>query len=373
MSETVLCLNTGSTSVKFALHELTGDQKRIGYGEGAIRGDLWNWTAGEDRRSGRDGLKGLARSLCEWAEDRALRPPAAVAHRIVHGGPRSGPVLADSEVIGQLHELTPLAPLHQPTALALVDQTTRVLPDTPQTLSFDTAFHRTMPAAARTYAVPFEERQAGVQRFGFHGLVFRDVSQVLSQRAPSAYRIIAAHLGGGSSLCALLGGRSVATTMGMTALDGVPMTTRCGSVDPGVVLQMVKRHGVQWTENLLYKRSGLAGLSGTDGDVRSLLASDTPGAALALDVFADRVAQSIASLTVPLGGLDMIVFSGGIGTRAKQITNDVIRRTAHLRPFEVLYHQADEQRVLAQEAREVLITHGLMGRGRLETLYGLPN
>jgi acetate kinase len=251
----------------------------------------------------------------------------AVGHRVVHGGERfREPVVIDEEVERELAKLTELAPLHNAPALDAIRAARAALPGIPHFAVFDTAFHATIPDEAATYALPRRLRDQGIRRFGFHGLSV----QWAAERVP-ATRLVVCHLGGGCSVTAVDGGRSVDTTMGFTPLEGVPMATRAGSVDPGALLYLL-RHGISTAEleGLLEHESGLVGLSGLSGDVRELEASDEPAARLALDVFAYRIAQAVAAMAVPLGGLDALVFTGGIGENSASVRAEVCRRLAIL-------------------------------------------
>jgi acetate kinase len=246
------------------------------------------------------------------ADPAALPEVAAVGHRFVHGGDRfTAPVVIDDQVREELGDLADLAPLHNPPTLAAIDEYRSRL-DVPHVAVFDTAFHRTIPPVASTYALPEGMRSAGIRRFGFQGLSVEWASEQVR-----AARLVVCHLGGGCSVTAVRDGISVDTTMGFTPLEGVPMSTRSGSVDPGALLYLL-RHGVDVDalEQSLERESGLLGLSGESGDVALLLQSDSRGARLALDVFCYRVAQSVAAMTIALGGLDALVFTGGIGEHA---------------------------------------------------------
>jgi acetate kinase len=271
----------------------------------------------------------------------------AVGHRIVHGGSRfQEPVLVDDEVTEALRELTPLAPLHNAPALRTLGEARHALPDVPHVAVFDTAFHATMPDEATRYAVPERWLEWGVRRYGFHGL---SVEWAASQiRVP---RLVVCHLGGGSSVTAVLDGRSVETTMGFSPLEGVPMTTRSGSIDPGALLYLMREHGLSVDEldHALEHESGLAGLSGGSGDVREL-ADDSP----ALAVYVHRVAAAVAASAASLRGLDAIVFSGGIGEHSTLVRERVRGRLGFLCPFEVHVIESREELVIAGHVRALL-------------------
>lgn len=254
--------------------------------------------------------------------------PDRIAHRIVHGGDAEGARVLDAAELARLQSLAALAPMHQPPALALAREAARCWPAAVQLVAFDTSWHSGLPANARRLPVPRAWEALGVRRYGFHGLAFasamRQLHALAGNQAPR--RTVLAHLGGGASLCAVADGRGIDTTMAMTPLEGLPMATRSGSLDPGVLLFLLKRgdFDVDGLERALYRDCGLRGLSGLSGDVRALLASDDENARLALDVFALRVAQGIASMATHLGGLDDLVFSGGIGSHAAPVRSAVI-------------------------------------------------
>jgi acetate kinase len=271
----------------------------------------------------------------------------AVGHRIVHGGSRfREPVVIDDAVTAAIQELTPLAPLHNAPALRALDDARRALPDVPHVAVFDTAFHATMPEEATHYAVPGQWHEWGVRRYGFHGL---SVEWAASQvRVP---RLVVCHLGGGSSVTAVLDGRSVETTMGFSPLEGVPMTTRSGSVDPGALLYLLRERGLSVDEldQALEHESGLAGLSGTSGDVREL-----DDDSLALAVYVHRVVAAVAASAAALGGLDAITFTGGIGEHSALVRDRVCERLAFLGGFDVHVVRAREELVIARWVRTVL-------------------
>ena len=247
-----------------------------------------------------------------------------VGHRVVHGGSQySRPVRIDAPVLAQLEGLAALAPLHQPHNLAPIRSLLALHPDLPQVACFDTAFHRTQPLEAELFALPMHFYDEGVRRYGFHGLSYEYVGRRIAELAPQAGagRVIVAHLGNGASMAALHGGRSVATTMGFTALDGLPMGTRSGNLDPGLLLHLMRERALslQQIETLLYQQSGLLGLSGLSADMRVLQASSEPRARLAIDYFTYRVAREAGSLAAALGGLDALVFTAGIGEHSAPV------------------------------------------------------
>jgi acetate kinase len=255
---------------------------------------------------------------------------AGIGHRIVHGGiAYAKPVLIDDKVLGELQALVPLAPLHQPGNLAAVRAVKAFSPQVPQVACFDTAFHRTAPPVAQQFALPRALTAKGVRRYGFHGLSYEYITAVLPQVAPECAngKMVAAHLGNGASMCAIAQGRSIATTMGFTALDGLPMGTRTGTLDPGVMLYLLQHEdmNVHEVERLIYERSGLLGVSGLSSDMRTLLGSKLPAAREAIDLFVYRIGRELGSLVAALGGLDAIVFTGGIGEHASEIRARVCR------------------------------------------------
>jgi acetate kinase len=273
--------------------------------------------------------------LLEFAEAHIGRGGlTAVGHRVVHGGgAHIAPALATSALLDELTALTPLDPLHMPLNLAPIRAMLSARPNLPQVACFDTAFHHTLPPVAQRFALPRAITEAGVRRYGFHGLSYEYIAGRLAIVSPalSRGRVIAAHLGSGASLCALQAGVSIATTTGFSALDGLVMATRCGTLDPGVILYLSRQgHSVSDIEDMLYRRSGLLGVSGISGDVRVLLASNDAHAADAIDLFTYRIAGEAASLVAALGGLDGLVFTAGIGEHAPAIRASVCARLAWL-------------------------------------------
>jgi acetate kinase len=335
----VLVLNAGSSSIKFQSFGIEGAALRA-----ELRGQIEGigtahplatiHEGGEKRERKLSNSEGadMPSSLAVLAQAIGARAGAldvaAVGHRVVHGGAEhSRPIVVDDAVLAQLEKFVPLAPLHQPHNLAAIRAARQALPGVPQVACFDTAFHRGHEPKAELFALPYELYEAGVRRYGFHGLSYEYIAATLPQAAPeiAAGRIVVAHLGSGASLCALKGGRSVDSTMGFTALDGLPMGTRAGQLDPGVVLYLMQERGmtVKDVESLLYKKSGLLGISGVSNDMRDLLASKAPRARLAVDYFVFRVARETAALASVLGGLDGIVFTAGIGERSVEIRQRV--------------------------------------------------
>jgi acetate kinase len=348
MTDALLTLNAGSSSLKFALFAIRGTVQPELRVSGQIEGietaphflakDVAGkplaerrWPSGE-RLTHEDFLG----ELLGWLETHlGAARLVGVGHRIVHGGARfAEPALLDDAVMAELDLLAPLAPLHQPHNLDAVRAVARLRPGLHQVGCFDTAFHRTMAPVATRFALPRELEAAGVRRYGFHGLSYEFIAGRLREVAPdlAGKRVIAAHLGNGASLCAMQAGRSIDTTMGFTALDGLPMGTRCGALDPGVLLYLLQEKGMDAAgiEKLLYHRSGLLGLSGVGSDMRMLLASADPRAAEAIEVFVFRIARELAALAATLGGLDGIVFTAGIGEHAPEIRRRVCERAAWL-------------------------------------------
>jgi acetate kinase len=341
----LLVLNAGSSSIKFAIYGANGDvRSRLAYGE--IEGI---GTAPHFRACDRDDTElagpaiGHKRSVHElmasligwieahWAKTRIL----AAGHRVVLGGlEHTTPVLIDAGVLKRLRELIPLAPVHQPRNLEPVEALAKLNPDIPQVACFDTAFHRTMPEVAQLYGLPKRLTEAGGRRYGFHGLSYEYIASVLpeiDERAAKG-RAVIAHLGGGASMCALVGGHSVATTMGFSPLSGLVMGTRPGELDPGLLLWLTQAKGMalEEIETVLYHECGLKGVSGISSDMRDLLASDDPQAKLAIDLFVYRVCWELGALAAAAQGLDALVFTGGIGEHAVAVREAVCRRSQWL-------------------------------------------
>jgi acetate kinase len=338
MTEVILTLNAGSTSLKFSLFAITRDTDSLSLlyrgGVEGIDGEtrflVYNAMGQRQEDEQLTAKAGISHEdalhmLLEWIEyhEAGLRLVAA-GHRVVHGGTLySAPVLVDAAVLIYLEQLVPLAPLHQPHNLTAIRAIARIRPHIPQVACFDTAFHDTQPAVAQAFALPRDVTALGVKRYGFHGLSYEYLASVLPSYvgAGADGRVVMAHLGGGASMCALRGRRSIGTSMGFTALDGLPMGTRCGALDPGVVLYLLseQRMTLSAVTDLLYHRSGLLGVSGESSEMRELLASNSPYAAEAIDLFVYRIRRELGSLVAVLGGLDALVFTGGIGEHAVSI------------------------------------------------------
>ena len=336
MPEHILVINAGSSSLKFGMYEHAAGAPLELVAKGLIEririeprlaaknssGDvLIDELTGTEPGDQRAALEHLANWLATQFDRESL---VAVGHRVVHGGQQfDRPTLVTADVVNELESLSPLAPLHQPFNLAAIQTVAERMPDLPQVACFDTAFHRGHDAVADLMALPQELRARGLQRYGFHGLSYEYIASVLPELAPdiASGRVIVAHLGSGASLCALDNGRSIDSTLGFTALDGLCMGTRPGALDPGVVLYLFQELGMsaEEVEEILYKKSGLLGISGVSNDMRTLLASDEPSAALAVDYFVYRAAKEIGALAAVLDGLDALVFTAGIGENSVDV------------------------------------------------------
>jgi len=331
-------INAGSSSLKFSFYEgerrlLTGQVDGLGVRPSAsATGPAGETIAPPDLGATPPSTPSeVLPVIMPWARERlGARHLAALGHRVVHGGLRhSRPARVTPELLAELEALVPLAPLHEPHNLAPIRMAMTLNPDLPQVACFDTAFHRTAPEVEQAFALPYALYEEGVRRYGFHGLSYEYIASVLPEQAPeiAGGRVVVLHLGNGCSACALKARRSVATTMGFTALDGLPMGTRCGALDAGVILHLIQQKGMsaEALVDLLYRRSGMLGLSGVSSDFRELLASKEPRAHFALQVFYDRTARQIGSLAAALGGLDGIVFTAGVGENAVPVRNAICR------------------------------------------------
>ena len=390
MPAAILVLNAGSSSLKFSvydaaaelplrlagnLEELQGHARfRARDARGAVV-DVHAWP--DTQPPGHDGAIAF---LLDWLQARPEDGElAAVGHRVVHGGvDYAAPVRVTPAVLAALERLIPLAPLHQPHNLLPIRTLAARLPEVPQVACFDTAFHRVQPPLAQAFALPRELSAAGVRRYGFHGLSYEYIASVLPRfdaRAAGG-RTVVLHLGNGASMCALRAGQSVATTMGFTAVDGLPMGTRTGSLDPGVLLYLLDERGMdaRSIEDLIYRRSGLLGVSGLSSDMRELLQADDPHAREAVALFCYRIGRELGSLAAALGGLDALVFTAGIGENAAVIREQVCRdaswlgvrfdATANLQqgprisaaasPVCAWVIATDEERMIAQHTRDLL-------------------
>lgn len=340
MSRTLLTLNAGSSSLKFALFEASGATSQMiasGQLEGmgsaphfvfrSADGDVLQDCHPSSDEAGDHAsvLDHVLSVLSDFLPDARL---CAIGHRVVHGGSKySGPVKVTPDVFTELHDFGPLAPLHQPHNLAGIAAAQAAFPHAIQVACFDTAFHRAHPWVNDTFALPRTYYDKGVRRYGFHGLSYEYVTQHISSTYPdlAAGRIAVAHLGSGASMCAIRNGQSIGSTMGFSALDGLPMGTRCGQLDPGVILYLLEHEGMTPKEvtDLLYKNSGLKGLSGLSNDMRQLEAAATPNAQQAIDYFVFRVRREIGAMAAILGGLDGVVFCGGIGENSATVRRSV--------------------------------------------------
>lgn len=342
---TILVLNAGSSSIKFgAYRTVEGSPPQLVLlqrGQLAEVGDAPRLTVHD--ASGRTladrhftaaevpGIPAAENLINDWITRHLDTTPDAIGHRVVHGGHRfSEPVRVDAAVLEELQALTPLAPLHQPYNLELIRTLLRRTPQTPQFACFDTAFHHGHRPEVDTYALPRALTREGIRRYGFHGLSYEYIASRLAETDPALLRgrLVVAHLGNGASLCAMQAGRSVDSTMGFSALEGLVMGTRPGSIDPGVILYLLQQRGMDAAQvsHLLYHECGLKGLSGTTGDMRELLALDTPDSRLAVDVFVHRVAQSVAAMAASMGGIDGLVFTAGIGEHSSAVRASVVER-----------------------------------------------
>jgi acetate kinase len=339
--DAVLVINAGSSSIKFGIYrdagraapalDLAGRVEGIGGTPTFVADDARGDRLVEERlHPGTDQADCFAR-LLGWLESRLGKADlVACGHRVVHGGTDFvGPVSVDRGVLERLRALTPLAPLHQPINLAAIEGMMQVRPGLPQVACFDTAFHRSHPDLADRYALPGSLYDRGIRRYGFHGLSYEYMARRLPVAVPeiAGGRVVVAHLGAGCSMCAMRAGRSVDSTMGFTALDGLPMGTRSGALDPGVVLYLLDSLGMSVGEvtRLLYNESGLKGLSGISGDMRELEASADPRARFAIDYFVHRIARELGALAASLSGIDALVFTAGIGERSVLVRERVCR------------------------------------------------
>ena len=345
--DTILVVNAGSSSVKFQVFAVDGDgglQRQLkGHMDGIgsrprLRATGAKGDALADRAYPIEAVADVSAALMvagSWLRDELRITPMAVGHRVVHGGPDCDrPIPVDHGLVARLERYIALAPLHQPHNLAPIKSLLANFPTLPQVACFDTAFHRGHDGVADQYAIPYQLYEEGVRRYGFHGLSYEYIARTLPKVAPeiTAGRVIVAHLGSGASMCALKGGRSVESTMGFTALDGLPMGTRPGQIDPGVVLYLMseKRMDAGKVQDFLYRDCGLKGLSGVSNDMRELLESRDPRASFAIDYFAYRVGLSAGMLAAALQGIDAFVFTAGIGENSNAIRARVAEKLAWL-------------------------------------------
>lgn len=408
----LLVLNVGSSSVKFSIFDAASNGELTGRLHGEVEAvgaaARLRVTAGDGTPLADAGVDApdypaATATILAWLARSHGVGWAAVGHRIVHAGAADrGPVLLDAPLLTRLEALVPLAPLHQAQQIAAVRVIEQTAPGTPQIACFDTSFHATQPELARSYALPRELSAKGYRRYGFHGLSFESIVAALPAVTPACARgrIVVAHLGNGASMCAIENGASVATTMGFTALDGLPMGSRCGTLDPGLVLFLLRHEpfDAKTLERVLYERSGLLGVSGISSDMRALLASEAAAAREAIDLFIYRIGRELGSLVAALGGLDGLVFTGGIGENAASIRARVLRdahwlgleldEAANLRggprisdrrgPASAWVIASDENRVIARHMQRVLaadvsrpaVAAGVPPRGRARARSG---
>ncbi|WP_374547497.1 acetate/propionate family kinase [Rhodoblastus sp.] len=391
MANLILTINAGSSSVKFSAYRIAEGQLTqlaLGLIDGigakatfsAKKSDGAKTQFVLDQSHATVDHKMALTAVLDWLEKEKLDGEVVgVGHRVVHGGPvYAEPVLVDPEIFRRLEAFSPLAPLHQPYNLAGVEAAIEAFPKAAQVACFDTAFHRKHPFIADTFALPRQYYDEGVRRYGFHGLSYEFIHRILRHEEPVLARgkVIVAHLGNGASLCAINAGKSVASTMGFTALDGLPMGTRCGQLDPGVVLYLMaeKKMNAEQITDLLYKNSGLKGMSGVSNDMRELEASTEQSARDAIDYFVSRVRREIGGLCAVLGGLDCIVLTGGIGENAARVRQAILENMewfgiqidaeANARneriisekgsPTVALILKTDEERMIAAHTAELL-------------------
>lgn len=342
MENGILVLNSGSSSLKFALYHQRADDTL----EVVCRGEVDDMMTSP--RFAASDAKGTALSSYAWPSGKPISAEVALrfvinwletnqkgiqvvaaGHRLVQGGTRyKGPCLVDADALQYLDDLSMLEPQHQPAEVEGIRALARIYPHLPQVAVFDTSFHRTMPELAELYAVPQSVKDEGVRHWGYHGISYDYINRTLPDYDPKAKRVIVGHLGSGASMCAILDGKSIATTMGFSGIEGLPMGTRCGAIDPGALLYLLRRKLFDDSslQHLLYEESGLKGLSGISNDVHELLQSKDPRAKLALDYFVYRIVYFAGAYTALLGGLDAIVFTAGIGENAAPIRAGVCER-----------------------------------------------
>jgi acetate kinase len=365
----ILTVNAGSSSLKVGIFAAEEGLRQIVHGSvQGIGGARVRFSAQDEAGQpiadfgwpGDEKHAGVFGKLLSWAQSHlGGRRLAAAGHRVVHGGrDLIEPRRLDAGVMAAMDALVPLAPLHQPLCLAAIRALSAAMPDLPQVVCFDTAFHRTMPEVARRFAIPRALHDEGIERYGFHGLSYEFIAGRLKESHPalSAGRVVVAHLGSGASLCAILGGRSVDTTMGMTALDGLMMGTRCGAIDPGVLLYLLQTKGLSAgaLEDLLYHRSGLLGVSGESADMLALEQSGSLAAMQAVELFAWQVARQVCLMACAMGGLDGLVFTGGIGERSPSLRALVSARLGWLGAVETLVIPTNEEVVIASSTARLI-------------------
>jgi len=375
IKKSLLVINTGSSSVKFQVFSRTPSLELLAHGKVSDLGSNPIFSAVNERQGFAVSQAEKIELSADYNHEKALHfilhwieaknqhwQIDTVTHRIVHGGTRfTSSVIITPEVMTYLRGLCPLAPLHQPNNLIAIDMLSTLKPGLIQIACFDTAFHANHDSLFTEYALPQTIRDKGIRRYGFHGLSYEWIAHFLRLHEPELARgrIIAAHLGNGASLCAMHNGISMDTTMGMTALDGLPMGTRCGALDPGAVIYMIRELNLSpdEAEAILYNQSGLLGLSDWTHDVCLLQESNKPKARFALDYFCMRTAQLIGMMAVSLGGVDGIVFTGGIGENSSFIRDRILRHLDFFRPFEVHVIKANEEQMMAMHTVSALENH----------------
>jgi|CXWL01.1.fsa_nt_gi acetate kinase len=335
MTTTIITCNAGSSNTKLALFE-AGSLARTANLQTHNEAETMAW-------------------LCSVGQEKI----AAIGHRVVHGGDKfTQPTIITPEIISELEKFIPLAPLHQPAALKLIAEVAALYPNVPQVACFDTAFHHTMPEVEKRFALPHNYYADGIKRYGFHGLSYQYIASILPEHLgeKATGRVIVAHLGNGSSICAMKNLQSVASTMGFSTLDGLMMGTRCGAIDAGVILHLLqhKKMGVDEVTKLLYKNSGLLGVSGISADMRELLASDKPEAHDAVELYCYLAAKQLCSLLPAIGGIDALVFTGGIGEHAEPIRQKICSHLKWLGDFPVYAIPTNEELVIAKACKWLL-------------------
>lgn len=360
MTESLLVLNAGSSSVKFAVYAVDGASLAL-----TLRGQIEN-IGGDARFHAGTGSEGIAAKnhpralayLLNWLDGRSeIGTLLGVGHRVTHGGANyASAVRVDEAVLADLQHIIPLAPLHQPHNVSGIEAIQWGRQGLPSVACFDTAFHVTQSELVRRFALPEAYYQSGVQRYGFHGLSYAYIAHYLEQEHPDLQRgkVVVAHLGNGASLCAMEAGRSVETSMGFSALDGLCMGTRCGRIDPGVLLYLMQREHLDAgeIEDLLYRQSGLLGLSGVSNDMRTLLASGEPAAAMAVDYFVHHLNRELGALVATLGGIDALIFTGGIGENSRAVRAGLAERAAWLgAELDAEANEANQLRISASGSR----------------------
>ena len=363
MKDVILVINCGSSSIKFRVFENNDSLDLLANGRitGIGSNPVLSVKGLEDEELPKSlPLAKAINRVIKWVQDHDDDwNLIAAGHRVVHGGNKfKEPVVIDRNVVEQLSNFIPLAPLHMPYNLEAIEVLEEAYQNVKQVACFDTAFHSNLEPLHYLYAIPHYYEEQGIRKYGFHGLSYEWIVNTLEEKNPELLKgkVVAAHLGNGASLCAINNGKSIDTTMGMTAIEGLPMGTRCGSIDPGVVLYMIRQMALpaDKVEKILSKQSGLYALSEISNDVRQLRESNDKKAQFALDYFALKVAQNIANLSVSLGGVDGIVFTGGIGENDALMRDAIMKHLTHLGKIETLVVEANEERMIAKHVRKSL-------------------